>query len=303
MSENIKKYYQIIKNTLLQFRIKEITYKIFILVFLSYIIFKIPVQILQNNLILQLINIFVLYITINIFISLIRILINSTYKIRNKYSHDYTDTFTLGITRISTLFIVILMIPTVLSTFGLNIVEVITSMSLFGVAIAILSKDYLSNLFNGLIIMFSNNYNLKEYIKIGELKGRIINITFLSTQIKTDEGDVVLIPNTTILTEKIINMSKSNIKKITFDFTLAYDHYHLIERLEKHLSKKIIKEFKNIVESQEDILIINKEIKKDESLFVIEINVQRYSFKNENKIKKFLSKEIIKYITKRNKIN
>ncbi len=301
ITEKFINFYNELKHILLQLKIKEILTKLILLIFLTYFIYKIPIEFLKENVMVQIINIIILYIIINLLVSLIRILIISTYKIKNKFPPDFTDNFTLSIRRISTLVIIIFMIPAILSSIGLKLSEVLTSLSLFAVALVLLSKDYLSNAFNGLIIMFSNDYKLKEYIQIGDVKGRIIDVKFLNTEIRTDDGNVVFIPNNLFITEKIINLSKSSIKKIKFDFSLNPPYYSMIDQLDNYISKKLCKEFDAIL-SEDNILVRTREIKKDETLFTVEINVQRYSFKIENKIKNYLAKEMIKFITKKQEI-
>jgi small-conductance mechanosensitive channel len=145
--------------------------------------------------------------------------------------------------------------------------------------------------------MFTNDMQLKEFIKIEDKKGKIIDINFLNTHIRTDDGDIILIPNSKLISEEITNYSKSQIKRIKFNFTLGSENYKYIDELEEYLTKNICEEYKHLVESEEEILIKAIEIKKDETQFRIEIIVSRFNFKIENKMNNYISKQIIKFLS------
>lgn len=217
------------------------------------------------------------------------------YMTKYNYDVNHIDNITIAIQRIGFLFVNITFFFVFLNVLGIKFLGLLTSISIFAVALVLIFKDYITNLLNGLTIMFSKDYKLREYIQIEESKGRINDITFLNVELKNDDGDIVYIPNSKFLTSDIINFSKSNTKRIKYNFTLPFNFSCLVENLEKNIIEKLRDNFKDLINS-DNILVNITEIKKDEIHFVVEILVSRYNFKIETEIKKFLGKEIIIFI-------
>src|SRR5690606_19448141 len=97
------------------------------------------------------------------------------YRRRNKVKTH--DNFIIGINSIYYIFLSILLILLVMVSMKVNIREFFTSISIIAAAIAILSKDYISNAINGMILMFNNQISIGDHIKIGQHKGKIIHIS------------------------------------------------------------------------------------------------------------------------------
>ncbi|MCU0440754.1 MAG: mechanosensitive ion channel family protein, partial [Raineya sp.] len=73
---------------------------------------------------------------------------------------------------------------------------------------------YVTNMINGLIIMFSDRLSLGDHIKVLDQEGKILDITLINIIIQNEDNDMVLIPNSVIFTSLIVNQSKQNIKKL-----------------------------------------------------------------------------------------
>jgi hypothetical protein len=109
---------------------------------------------------------------------------------------------TPGATRLSTRR---LALAVFLSLFNLHLKDLITSLSVAAAAVAIVFKDYISNVINGMVLAFSNRLLIDDYVKIGHHRGRITDITLGSVQLLTDEDEVVFLPNTILFTHEIVN--------------------------------------------------------------------------------------------------
>ncbi|MEC8220930.1 MAG: mechanosensitive ion channel domain-containing protein [Nanoarchaeota archaeon] len=273
--------------------------KIIFLLFAYYFLtqVKLEVDMFILDLLLKLV---ITFIGIYIITSFVKSFLLFFYRKRMKYSLDQEDNVILGLTRVTSIISYIVFIFFVLYIIGVDLVLFLTSLSIFSVGIAIIFKEYITNFISGMVIMFSKDFKLKEYVRIGDMKGRIIDITFSNVEVKTDIGNIIFIPNNQFLVSEVINFSKSNVKRIDFDFTLGFHYYNKIDKLEKYVSQKLVEKFDGII-NEDAILIKAKEIKQDETLFVVELLVTRYNFKIENEIKKYLSKQIIKFLYRNRK--
>lgn len=172
------------------------------------------------------------YIMTHLSVSFGRITIVRLYTRRGRSEQDRGN-FLLGINQIANILGFIFLFFSVLILLKIDIRELFTSLSIIAAAIAILSKDYISNMINGMIIMFSNQYSLNDYVKIGSHKGRLLDISLANIQIKNDNGDIVLIPNNTFFNSDVINYTKHNIQEGKVEFEMKYSNLHTLSALEQ----------------------------------------------------------------------
>ncbi|MDA3856018.1 MAG: mechanosensitive ion channel [Candidatus Woesearchaeota archaeon] len=276
---------------------KKLLYrKVFIVVF--FVLFRsffIPLVI--DSIFLVIFDLMLFYFTISLVSDIIRIIITSSYRKRNKFNSNHYDNFIIGINHLFFIIHHFSFFIVFLFYFNVDIIKFLTISGLFFAGIAWVFKDHFVNIINGLIIMFSKNFNIGDYISFDDTKGIIQNITFIFTEIKTDEGDITYIPNSVLLSREIINYSKTKVKKITYNFDLEKKIFKKIKHFEKFISNKILREFEGRVLT-EDVFIRYVTLKVDRINLNIEVSVKTYNFAIEESIKNFLSKEIIIYVAK-----
>uniref|UniRef100_UPI0040487173 mechanosensitive ion channel family protein n=1 Tax=Roseivirga sp. TaxID=1964215 RepID=UPI0040487173 len=235
------------------------------------------------------------YITSVLIVSFGRISLVFLYLRRRHKESDFKDNFILGINRIASILYVIILLISILYYFNIEIKEFFTSISIVAAAIAIISKDYLVNMINGLILMFSNQLSLNDYIKVGELSGRILDITLLNIVLLSDEDEVVYIPNTLVATSNVVNSTKKNFKKLSFDFELSPEVLGNPDELEDYIIDALKVEFKDLSLEKFSLKII--EIKKDFVNLKLHITLDKRHKDLEKPVRRFINKTILNYIT------
>src|SRR5690606_39806087 len=88
---------------------------------------------------------------------------------------------------------------------------------------------------SGLIVMFSEQLSVGDRIKVGEHKGRIIDITFANLVLQDEEDDIVMVPNNLVFTATFMNLSAHQSSLFTVKFELPLEVSLHIEELEEHL--------------------------------------------------------------------
>ena len=66
-------------------------------------------------------------------------------------------------------------------------------------------QDLLSNLFAGFTLHMERPFKIGDWVLAGSQVGEVVNVTWRATRIKTLDGDYVIIPNSTISKDEIIN--------------------------------------------------------------------------------------------------
>lgn len=247
---------------------------------------------------LILVDFFMFAIFLNFFITLVRHLSVSVYRRRKKVDKSFFDNYILGISAIAILINVILVIISVFYFFDIDFMVFVTSFALFFAGLSWVFKDYVMNVVNGYILIFSEDIRIGDYLGFEEFKGRVKTISFLNTELRTDEGNIIFIPNTVILSSEIINFSREKFKRIILEYEINKENFGKIDRMEKFLFKRLKDEFEDLVIDEFLYLRVNK-ILVDRVLVNFEISVSKYNFKIEEKIKKFASICILDFIDKK----
>jgi small-conductance mechanosensitive channel len=126
-----------------------------------------------------------------------------------------------------------------LGFWGIDFKSLLTSLSIVAAAIAIISKEYVSGIISGIIISFSKEINIDDYVKINEHKGKIIDINLTKISLLNEDDDIIYIPNDKVYMSEIINYTKKEIKKVSIDFELGIKYHTTIEQLERNLADSL----------------------------------------------------------------
>lgn len=170
------------------------------------------------------------------------------YRLRKNIPYKYTDNVINGINNLYYLIVTFGLIMMVLGFWGIDFKGLLTSLSIVAAAIAIISKEYVSGIMSGIIISFSKEINIDDYVKIGENKGKIVDINLSKISLINDDDDIIYIPNEKAYMSEIINYTKKEIKKVSIDFELGMEYHTTIEQLENSLAEAL-KDFHQYIEA------------------------------------------------------
>lgn len=225
--------------------------------------------------------------------AMVRIAFIVTYRSRQNLALGEHDNFVLGIDSLINLLVVVIVLGSIFPIYKIPFVTFLTSLSVFSVAIAWLFKEYLTNFFDSFRLMFSTDFRIGDYIKVNnDSKGIITDITFRATKVKTDEGDVLFIPNTTLLSSEVTNYSKVKLKRIIVPFALPVNQTSSLQALEEHLGQAISNGFPDLIELDKVFLRI-KGMEEGEISCALEISVREYNFMIEDNIKRAVYEAVL----------
>jgi small-conductance mechanosensitive channel len=218
-------------------KLERVYFLVKLVVFLLLVYVRVRYPDFENSLglPLELVESLLSFLTAYLIISLSRLILVYLYLKKNRQQSDFIDNFVLGINRIASLLTFFALIISVFLFFNIDLREFFTSISIVAAAIALLSKDYISNMINGMIIMFTDQLSLNDEVKIGEQKGKIVDITLINVHLLNDNEDLVYIPNSTVFTSNVINYTKYSVNKITMEFEMSRDQISTIRELEEYI--------------------------------------------------------------------
>jgi small-conductance mechanosensitive channel len=220
------------------------------------------------------------------------------YRRRQKISKD--DNFILGVGHIYTLLLAVGAIVGILSLFQINVRELFTSLSIIFAGLAILTKDYISNMINGMIMTFSGQLSLGDNVKIGQQKGKIIDITLQNIHLLNDDDDMIFIPNNLVLNVEVVNYTKREIKRTSIEFEIDLKHLVTVEELERILIDTL-SPFNTLIKGDSYYLRV-AEIRKDNVLMKFQYILEEPNKELERQIRRKCTRRLVEIISEREKI-
>ena len=116
----------------------------------------------------------------------------------------------------------IIVVITALSTMGMNVTTLIAALGTAGVAIGLALKDSLSNFASGVLILFNHTFKVGDFIEIEGQKGTVRRIELMFTTLATADNKRLIIPNSVITSDMIINYTAKNTRRLELNVGVAY---------------------------------------------------------------------------------
>ena len=99
---------------------------------------------------------------------------------------------------------------------------VIAGLGLGGLALAMASKDSLSNIFGGFVILTDKPFTIGDWVNAAGYEGGVEDVSFRSTRIRTIDQGIVYVPNTNMANVPITNFSRRTRRRASFSIGLDY---------------------------------------------------------------------------------
>ncbi|XQQ05115.1 MAG: mechanosensitive ion channel family protein [Leptolyngbya sp. IPPAS B-1204] len=108
-----------------------------------------------------------------------------------------------------------------LSTLGISISPALLTLAgVVGVGISLASQNLIKDVINGFLILLEDQYGVGDVVKIGEMSGFVENMNLRITQLRSNEGQLITIPNSAI--SVVQNLSKEW-SRVDLGVSVAYE--------------------------------------------------------------------------------
>ncbi len=111
---------------------------------------------------------------------------------------------------------------TILGRFGLEIGPLLAGLGIGGLALALASKDIVSNLFGSATVLFDKPFVIGDRIRFSGYDGFVKEIGVRNTQIETFEGTFVYIPNSKFTHTEVENVTRWWARRVNMTIGLTY---------------------------------------------------------------------------------
>jgi MscS family membrane protein len=116
-----------------------------------------------------------------------------------------------------------------LAAFGVDLTATLAGLGIGGVALAFASQRTLENVFGGVLVLSDRSIVVGDVCKIGQYTGEVLDVGLRSMQLRTVNRTVVYVPNGTLATMEVENLSRRD--KFLFQHVVGLRYETTIEQV------------------------------------------------------------------------
>ncbi|HEY9153698.1 MAG TPA: mechanosensitive ion channel family protein [Opitutaceae bacterium] len=120
-------------------------------------------------------------------------------------------------------FFVIVGVLILLQSLGYNVKAFLAGLGIGGLAFALAAQDTLANLFGSVVIAIDQPFKIGEFVQVGANAGAVEDIGLRSTRLRKADKSLLVIPNKTVASEVIVNLSRFTQRRVEQTIGVTYD--------------------------------------------------------------------------------
>ena len=121
------------------------------------------------------------------------------------------------------IFVIIVGVLAILINLNINIVPLLTGLSIGGLAFALAAQDTLKNFFGSVMIFLDKPFQIGDWITSGSIDGTVEEVGFRATRIRTFRNSLTYVPNGQIADSTVDNHGKRNYRRFYTQIAINYD--------------------------------------------------------------------------------
>ena len=128
--------------------------------------------------------------------------------------------YTLGGIRAALWVVTILIVA---DSLGIPVTSLVALLSVFSLAVSLAVQSVLSNIAGGIVIMLNKPFREGDFVETSSGTGTVQDITLNYTYLLTPDGHRVVVPNSTLSSDRIINYTTLGRRRVVIKVTASYD--------------------------------------------------------------------------------
>lgn len=117
----------------------------------------------------------------------------------------------------------VIVVISVLGQLGVNVTSIVTALGAATVAVGLALQSTMSNVASGTLIILNKPFKVGDYLQFEGLQGTVTKIEMMNTYMKSADNKEIIIPNSKLTADSIINYSSLGIRRLDLNFTIGYD--------------------------------------------------------------------------------
>jgi small-conductance mechanosensitive channel len=157
--------------------------------------------------------------------------------------------------KISAYVIYSLTLVVIMGIFGLPLSALASAVGLIGLGVSFALKDMIANFISGLMILINRPFKIGDQITVEGESGTVRDIQIRATSVKTYDGRKVIVPNSTLYNDTVINNTAYDERRFEVVVGIGYDED--IQKA-KDLAMESLKEAEGVDPEPEPQVFVNE---------------------------------------------
>jgi small-conductance mechanosensitive channel len=147
---------------------------------------------------------------------------------------------------------IITLLLIIVSELNINLTAIFGAAGVIGIVVGVASQTSIGNIVSGFFLVSEKSFEIGDLIRIGDKTGVVYSIDLLSIKIKTFDNLLLRIPNQTVISSEVTNVTRFPIRRLDFDINVAYK-----EDLEKvkQILERVVKRNPLCLDEPEPIIV------------------------------------------------
>jgi len=188
--------------------------------------------------------------------------------------------------------VLFIIIASVMQAHGYSMTSLVAGFGIVGMAVSFAAKESIANIFGSVTILYDNVFELRDYVKIGDVEGYIHDISLRSTKIRTLDNSIITIPNNIVANSVVINYSLIKKRRMVEIVGITYGTPN--EKIDKAIDiiKNVIRNNEEVVTN--DSLIFLEKLNSSSIDIHMEAYINYGDLANFRRVRQDVIKEIVK---------
>lgn len=118
----------------------------------------------------------------------------------------------------------ILTVIIVAESLGIPSTSLVALLSVASLAVSLAVQGMLSNAAGGMMLLTSRPISLGDFVQVAGITGYVDEVSLMYTKLRTPDGQIVMLPNSSISSAQITNYSTLGRRRITIKIGASYDN-------------------------------------------------------------------------------
>ena len=118
--------------------------------------------------------------------------------------------------------LLIVVILAALGQLGVQTTSFLAILGAAGLAVGLALQGSLSNFASGVLIIFFRPFKVGDFVELAGKTGTVSQIQIFTTELKTPDNKVIIIPNSQITSSVITNFSAEDTRRVDLKFGIGY---------------------------------------------------------------------------------
>jgi small conductance mechanosensitive channel len=110
-----------------------------------------------------------------------------------------------------------------LNQIGFNLTAFLTGLGILGFTVGFAIQDVSKNFIAGLLLLIEQPFDIGDGIEVAGYSGIVLDVDLRATELKAWDGRIILIPNSDVFTNSIVNFTKATQRRLELNIGVAYD--------------------------------------------------------------------------------